>query len=139
MKKILFILISVYLMIYTVRGQQNNTSGKEILTSIQERKTNRSNSIYTDYPARNVGPVVQGGRITDIAVNENNTKEFEGFIEWVFELVFLICRNESTVSFRNFMAISLGINNNPFAFINFNYMLKVMGVVRSVTSWANME
>ena len=76
MKKVTFLLILICQLTYITRGQQQYTTGREILNSIEERKTNYKNTIYTNYPVRNVGPVVQGGRITDIAVNENNTKEF---------------------------------------------------------------
>jgi len=57
-------------------GQSRYTSGEEILQSIRERENKRDNSIFKNYPVRNVGPVVQGGRISDIAVNSRNTRQY---------------------------------------------------------------
>jgi len=57
-------------------AQHNFTSGEQILQSIKDRELKRVNSIFKNYPVRSVGPVVQGGRISDIAVSPNNTKEF---------------------------------------------------------------
>jgi photosystem II stability/assembly factor-like uncharacterized protein len=76
MKKTFFILISVCLLAYNLNAQEQYTTASEILKSIEARQINNDNSIFIEYPVRNVGPVVQGGRITDIAVNEKNTKEF---------------------------------------------------------------
>jgi photosystem II stability/assembly factor-like uncharacterized protein len=76
MKKVLFFLVLFYTSFFFARGQQQYTTGEEILTSINNRISNKDTSIYTNYPVRNVGPVIQGGRITDIAVNEDDPKEF---------------------------------------------------------------
>jgi photosystem II stability/assembly factor-like uncharacterized protein len=48
----------------------------EIEASYKSRKQREDNSILREYPARNIGPTVQGGRIVDIEVNLKNTKEF---------------------------------------------------------------
>ncbi|MTI20204.1 glycosyl hydrolase [Fulvivirga sp. RKSG066] len=42
----------------------------------QQRDALAEKSILNSYEARNIGPVVQGGRIVDIAVNEQNQKEY---------------------------------------------------------------
>ena len=57
-------------------AQFDHTTGEEILQGIKFRENRRDHSIFRDYPVRNVGPVVQGGRISDIAVNRDNVKEF---------------------------------------------------------------
>lgn len=44
--------------------------------SFKQRGELAAKSILKNYPARNVGPVVQGGRVTDIAVNPNDSKEY---------------------------------------------------------------
>jgi len=49
---------------------------KEILQSWETRKNMGAQSILKNYPVRNIGPTVQGGRIVDIEVNHNNMKEF---------------------------------------------------------------
>jgi photosystem II stability/assembly factor-like uncharacterized protein len=57
-------------------AQVRYTSGTDILQSIREREEKRETSIFKNYPVRNAGPVVQGGRVADIAVNPLNTKEY---------------------------------------------------------------
>ena len=49
---------------------------QEIIKPYQQRKALAEKSLLNDYSARNIGPVVQGGRIVDIAVNEDNQKEY---------------------------------------------------------------
>jgi photosystem II stability/assembly factor-like uncharacterized protein len=55
---------------------QPASSPDEINHSNQVRKALAEKSILKDYPVRNIGPTVQGGRIVDIEVNVNNTKEY---------------------------------------------------------------
>jgi hypothetical protein len=50
--------------------------GNDILQSFSVRKKLAETSILKDYPVRNIGPTIQGGRIVDIEVNNKNTKEF---------------------------------------------------------------
>jgi len=57
-------------------AQQQYTSGEDLLKAIQAREILREKSIFKNYPVRNVGPVIQGGRITDIAVNPGNSKQY---------------------------------------------------------------
>lgn len=52
------------------------SSQEDIKNSYAQRKQLANSSILQNYPVRNVGPVVQGGRVTDIAVNPNNSKEY---------------------------------------------------------------
>jgi photosystem II stability/assembly factor-like uncharacterized protein len=52
------------------------SSEVEIVTSYQARNKMIAGSLLSNYPARNIGPTVQGGRIVDIDVNLRNTKEF---------------------------------------------------------------
>jgi photosystem II stability/assembly factor-like uncharacterized protein len=51
-------------------------SGGDILKAIDRREKMRSTSILKDYPVKNIGPVVQGGRISDIEVFPSNKQEF---------------------------------------------------------------
>ncbi len=44
--------------------------------SYKARKQKEDQSILKEYPVRNIGPTVQGGRIVDIEVNLKDTKEF---------------------------------------------------------------
>jgi len=46
------------------------------LDPYEKRDDLEANSLLKNYKARNIGPVVQGGRIVDIAVNEKNLNEF---------------------------------------------------------------
>ncbi|SMG33386.1 Sortilin, neurotensin receptor 3 [Marivirga sericea] len=76
MKRILFSL-SVFLYAPLVLfSQVKPTDAASILKGIQSRKALAESSDLKNYPARNVGPVIQGARIVDIAVNKNNLKEF---------------------------------------------------------------
>lgn len=52
------------------------TTSAERTQSIEHRQDMRDNSIFKDYPVRNVGPVVMGGRVTDIAVQNDNPRKF---------------------------------------------------------------
>lgn len=52
------------------------TGENEVLDSYQSRKKLSETSILREYPVRNIGPTVQGGRIVDIEVNLKDPKEF---------------------------------------------------------------
>ncbi len=52
------------------------TSSGERTQSVEQRHQMRANSIFKEYPVRNVGPVVVGGRITDLAVQSENPRNF---------------------------------------------------------------
>ncbi len=59
-----------------VFGFSQPSTENEIISSFATRKTRAEISVLKDYPVRNIGPTVQGGRIVDIDVNLNNPKEF---------------------------------------------------------------
>ncbi|ELR69437.1 Glycosyl hydrolase, BNR repeat precursor [Fulvivirga imtechensis AK7] len=75
MKKILIALAAFTLSVLCY-GQTETAGQPDIATSFAERKKLAGNSLVAGYKARNIGPVVQGGRIVDIAVNTSNTKEY---------------------------------------------------------------
>ena len=52
------------------------TRETELEASLVARKQLAESSFLKNYPARNIGPTVQGGRIIDIDVNVKDTKEF---------------------------------------------------------------
>jgi photosystem II stability/assembly factor-like uncharacterized protein len=52
------------------------TLESEILTSFASRKKLAEVSILKEFPVRNIGPTIQGGRIIDIDVNVKSPKEF---------------------------------------------------------------
>ncbi len=52
------------------------TTEAQIQKSFEARQKLAQESILKDYPVRNIGPTVQGGRIVDIDVNQKNTKEY---------------------------------------------------------------
>jgi photosystem II stability/assembly factor-like uncharacterized protein len=58
---------------YGIRAQP--TAESDLLKSFEVRKKLAATSILKEYPVRNVGPTVQGGRIVDIDVNNKNPKE----------------------------------------------------------------
>jgi photosystem II stability/assembly factor-like uncharacterized protein len=51
-------------------------SEAEIQQSVTARRAMAQGSMMNNYPVRNIGPTVQGGRIVDIEVNLNNTKQY---------------------------------------------------------------
>ena len=108
MKK--FFLLFVLTILVTQFGftQQSYTSGTEILKSVEHRSVNKDLSIYSNYPVRNVGPVAEGGRITDIAVNASNTKEF--YVAFASGGVFKTVNNGITFDpvFDNQGALTIG-------------------------------
>jgi len=94
MKKLFYIFSLILLSGPLAICQDTYTTGDEILSSIDARTANKENTLYSRYPVRNVGPVVQGGRITDIAVNPTNTKEF--YIAFASGGVFKTLNNGTT-------------------------------------------
>jgi photosystem II stability/assembly factor-like uncharacterized protein len=70
-----YYLLSALLLSITSLTTAQNVDNK-ISYSYQSRKKLLENSIFKDYPTRNIGPTVQGGRIVDIDVNLKNPKEF---------------------------------------------------------------
>jgi photosystem II stability/assembly factor-like uncharacterized protein len=52
------------------------TGAEERSKAIEYRKQMREQSIFKEYPVRNVGPVVMSGRITDIAVHKHTPRHF---------------------------------------------------------------
>jgi len=75
MKRI-FTSIILLMVSYLSWAQVQPTDASSILKGIENRKQLANNSLLKNYPARNVGPVIQGARIVDIAVNHENIKEF---------------------------------------------------------------
>jgi photosystem II stability/assembly factor-like uncharacterized protein len=72
MKKVfLFITACLPLALYAQPSTET-----EMIASHQARKKLVEASILTNYPARSIGPTIQGGRIVDVDVNLKNTKEF---------------------------------------------------------------
>ena len=67
---------SLLLLAIQAYAQPEPTSAAALMEAISERQSMVSESPYTDYSARSIGPVVQGARITDLAVDQANTKHF---------------------------------------------------------------
>ncbi len=70
-----FVLILVFLSTIAF-GQVKPTTEAEIASNLKARAGLAGASLLKNYPVRNIGPTVQGGRIVDIDVNLGNTKEF---------------------------------------------------------------
>ncbi|MCX2744966.1 glycosyl hydrolase [Mangrovivirga sp. M17] len=79
MKKIFTSILSIALLSFScgsIMGQVE-PSGPDIFgKAFQKRQTLEENSPVKELPVRNIGPIVQGGRIVDIAVNPENINEF---------------------------------------------------------------
>ena len=69
----LYLIISILVLCTFSMAQ---SSQENIKNSYAQRAKLASSSILKNYPVRNVGPVVQGGRVSDIAVNPTNSKEY---------------------------------------------------------------
>ena len=52
------------------------TTADERAASVEQRQQMRQASIFKEYPVRNVGPVVMSGRVTDLAVHNDNPRKF---------------------------------------------------------------
>lgn len=66
-------------LIYTTPSYGQNiqaTSAEERMDAIEKRKQMRAESVFSEYPVRNVGPVVMSGRITDLAVHKDSARHF---------------------------------------------------------------
>lgn len=87
---------------------QNPTTEADLLKSYQQRKQLAASSILKEYPARNIGPTVQGGRIIDIEVNHKNTKEI--YLAYASGGVFRSINNGNTFEpiFDNQDALGVG-------------------------------
>ncbi len=72
--KNIYALLALVFCVSVVSAQPSGASFIE--ASYKLRKQREDNSLLKDFPARNIGPTVQGGRIVDIEVNLKNTKEF---------------------------------------------------------------
>lgn len=72
--KITFFLFSLFIL-SGVNAQDQSSSSGDMTTAIKLRKAMAESSLLKNYPVRSVGPVVQGARIVDIAVDpvDNNT------------------------------------------------------------------
>lgn len=56
--------------------QVNPSTPSELETAIQKREQMRSESVFLNYPLRDVGPVTMSARVTDIAVHPENPRIF---------------------------------------------------------------
>ncbi|WP_017731368.1 WD40/YVTN/BNR-like repeat-containing protein [Nafulsella turpanensis] len=52
------------------------SSAKEMRASRQQKEALQQTSLLQDYPVRSIGPVVQGARITDLAIPKGNGKTY---------------------------------------------------------------
>lgn len=84
------------------------TTVQEREQSIEKRQQMRNQSIFKEYPVRNVGPVVMSGRVTDIAVHEDDPSHF--YIAYASGGVFETTNSGNTMSpiFDNQGALTIG-------------------------------
>ncbi len=74
MKKKIGVFLSIMASLHLAVAQPS-TSG-QIQESYKQRGQLELESKVANYPIRNIGPVVQGGRVTDFAINSKDTKQF---------------------------------------------------------------
>jgi photosystem II stability/assembly factor-like uncharacterized protein len=101
------ILKSSFLLI-SIQAWTQPATTDQIEKSIAQRKELHQQSMLADYPVRNIGPTIQGGRIVDIEVNQNNTKEF--YVGFGSAGIFKTVNNGITFTpvFDNLDAIGIG-------------------------------
>lgn len=56
--------------------QLNASTDQERKEAVNQKTTLQSQTLFKEYPLRNIGPTVMGGRVVDIAVHPQNTKEY---------------------------------------------------------------
>src|SRR5688572_27497953 len=100
------LVFAFWISLVTVAAQP--TPENRILNSYQQRKKLFETSLLKDYPVRNIGPTVQGGRIVDIDVNLKNTKEF--YVAYASGGIFKTINNGITFEpvFDNTDALGIG-------------------------------
>lgn len=79
MRKVILTIIGILVSLVCVQAQDVDippTTPNERAESIEQRQQMRQQSIFKEYPVRNVGPVVMGGRITDLAVQDDSARKF---------------------------------------------------------------
>jgi len=83
-------------------------TAEEVTQSFARRKEMAASSILKNYPVRNIGPTVVGGRIVDIEVNHQNPKEF--YVGYASGGIFKTTNNGITFEpiFDNNDAIGIG-------------------------------
>ncbi|HKL18981.1 MAG TPA: hypothetical protein VJ905_08420 [Halalkalibaculum sp.] len=84
----------------TTTEQRNQT--------VEQYQQMRQNSIFKEYPVRNVGPVVMSGRVTDIAVHEQRPSHF--YVAYASGGVFETTNSGNTMSpiFDNQGSLTIG-------------------------------
>lgn len=102
----LFILLLLFSSVRSILSQP--TSGADLLRSYEARQKMSESSLLKSYPARNIGPTVQGGRIVDIDVNLKDPKEF--YVGYASGGIFRTTNNGITFEpvFDNNHAIGIG-------------------------------
>ena len=76
--------------------------------TVEQYQQMRQNSIFKEYPVRNVGPVVMSGRVTDIAVHEQRPSHF--YVAYASGGVFETTNSGNTMSpiFDNQGSLTIG-------------------------------
>ncbi len=84
------------------------TTVAERTASMRHRHEMRMNSIFQEYPVRNVGPIIMSGRVTDIAVDENLDRHF--YVAYASGGVFETWNSGNTMKpiFDNVGALTIG-------------------------------
>jgi len=75
--KNLFSSLILALLLSTVAFAQPQASSSDVMAEAAQKKQQlKSASLFHSYPIRNVGPVIQGGRVTDIDVDPTNPNTY---------------------------------------------------------------
>ena len=74
--KIFTKIVFSFLFVTYAYAQVVPTTSQEVMDAYRLRKKLSTSSLLGNYPSRSIGPVVQGGRVVDFAVLENDPKVF---------------------------------------------------------------
>lgn len=91
---------------YSQMVESTTTEQRE--ETVERYQEMRQNSIFKEYPVRNVGPVVMSGRVTDIAVHEQRPSHF--YVAYASGGVFETTNSGNTMSpiFDNQGSLTIG-------------------------------
>ncbi len=105
-------LLSVLLLLFSVSAAYSqlveSSTTEQRSQSVEQYQQMRQNSIFKEYPVRNVGPVVMSGRVTDIAVHEGRPSHF--YVAYASGGVFETTNSGNTMSpiFDNQGSLTIG-------------------------------
>jgi len=76
MKTLKLFLVLSTLFSFQINAQQPPSKADLVHNALQQKEEMKQNSLVKNVPFTNIGPTIMSGRVTDLAVNPDNTTEF---------------------------------------------------------------